>query len=241
MPRLIDITGHRFGKLTVIRRSTQQTNGRYLWICDCDCGKRVIKRVVKTTKSCGCTVKEWGHKLGTNPEIRARALATQKKKWVGVRKEDRQSESIEYRTWKRMKTRCYWTSSKDYKDYGARGIIICDRWKHSFANFLGDMGLRPEGKYSIDRIDNNGNYEPSNCRWATDIEQASNRRGTRPITVFGIQYPTFNAACAALNIPRCRAYNRVQRGWSLEEAFVSEKQNKWSRRHNRINNLARAT
>lgn len=84
--------------------------------------------------------------------------------------------SSEYGTWKAMKRRCTAIRSPDYKWYGARGISVCDRWKNSFPNFLADMGCRPSSKHSIDRIDNEGDYEPGNCKWSTAKEQARNRR-----------------------------------------------------------------
>ena len=86
------------------------------------------------------------------------------------------TRSVEYGTWSRVKTRCYNQKSKDYKDYGGRGIKMCDSWLNSYESFLRDMGRRPKGRYSLDRINVNGNYEPSNCRWATDKEQANNKR-----------------------------------------------------------------
>lgn len=95
-----------------------------------------------------------------------------------------------YSTWSGMISRCYHASCKAYKDYGARGIIVCERWRikgQGFRNFVEDMGERPEG-HSLDRIDNDGNYEPSNCKWSTRKEQQRNQRCTRKITIEGVTY-----------------------------------------------------
>ena len=98
-----------------------------------------------------------------------------------------------YRSWKYMNTRCHNQNNSRYLDYGGRGIIICERWR-TFANFLADMGERPEGK-SLDRIDNDGNYEPGNCRWATQVEQNTNARHVRPVVRSdGKHYPSQAAA-----------------------------------------------
>jgi hypothetical protein len=86
------------------------------------------------------------------------------------------TRSREFNTWKGMQRRCYLQSAAGFKNYGGRGIAVCDRWLHSFENFLADMGCKPSPKHSIDRINNDGNYEPGNCRWATAKEQRQNRR-----------------------------------------------------------------
>ena len=88
------------------------------------------------------------------------------------------SYTPEYTVWKNMRSRCYNKNSKYYSNYGGRNITVCDRWRDSFINFFKDMGLKPEGKTEIDRIDNNGNYEPSNCKWVTPAENCHNRRST---------------------------------------------------------------
>ena len=94
--------------------------------------------------------------------------------------------SAEYNTWRSIKKRCYKLNNASYKDYGGRGITMCDRWFDSFENFFADIGPRPSPKHSIDRIDVNGNYEPSNCRWATVLQQVTNKRRKPNTGVTGI-------------------------------------------------------
>lgn len=127
-----------------------------------------------------------------------------------------------YRIWTGIKTRCYDTKSVAYPWYGKRGITMCDRWHESFENFLSDMGLPPSNKHSIDRIDNDGNYEPGNCRWATKIEQGRNTRRKRMVRAFGDE----KGLSEWLEDPRCAVaqsalIGRLDKGWPAEKAIAS--------------------
>jgi len=132
------------------------------------------------------------------------------------------SKTPEYRTWIAMKSRCYNDKSSNYKNYGARGIRVCERWRNSFDAFLSDMGKKPSAKHSIDRIKNNGNYEPENCQWKTKIEQENNKRNNHFITAYGVTLSVRQWE-KLLEIPRGRVSYRINAGWDdIDAVSMSE-------------------
>jgi len=130
------------------------------------------------------------------------------------------SKTPEYRAWLHMKDRCFNPNSKDYPNWGGRGITVCDRWKNSSENFLADMGSRPTAKYSLDRIDNNADYSPENCRWATQTEQTNNRRSNYLITI-GNETKTMTQWAKKINISKNVIFIRLERGWSDYDAVMT--------------------
>lgn len=123
-----------------------------------------------------------------------------------------------YLAWINMRVRCSNPKQEGYQYYGGRGIRVCERWQQSFENFLADMGIRPDGM-SIDRIDNDRNYEPGNCRWATRIEQENNKRSNRLITAFG-KTQTVAQWTKEMGLENCvLIYGRLNAGWDAEKAI----------------------
>lgn len=125
----------------------------------------------------------------------------------------------EYMSWRAMKRRCDQASSKEYLLYGGRGIKVCDRWLHSFSTFLLDMGARPSKKHTLDRIDKDGDYQPSNCRWATRKEQARNTRTNHLVTFQG-KTLCINAWSEQLGIPGSTIRYRLRSGWPIAQALT---------------------
>jgi len=164
MPKFKDLSGMIFHYWTVIERAPNGTRTR--WLCRCKCGTvRTLQGcglVSGMSKSCGCFNLE---------SISARSKIVNRTHGL--------TNSRTYSSWIAMKKRCEYEKAINYANYGGRGIKVCERWV-SFENFLEDMGVRPEGM-TLDRVDSNGNYEPSNCRWATWEQQGRNRRNIKTI------------------------------------------------------------
>lgn len=128
------------------------------------------------------------------------------------------TKSKEYQAWIGMKSRCFNVNEKRYKNYGGRGITVCDRWRDSYQNFLTDMGRAPSPKHSIDRINVDGNYEPTNCRWASIKEQANNT--TRCLLIrYNGKVKTLKEWCSELGLKYNRINYRIRAGWPVIEAF----------------------
>lgn len=166
-----DRTSKKYNRLTVLRLHGRNKHGHPLWECKCDCGTTTIVSgcSFNKTKSCGCLLAERRH-FSTVTHGYAR----------------KGKKSPEYTTWVAIRQRCSNPSVQYYCNYGGRGIKVCERWINSFENFLADMGNRPTKNHSIERINNDGNYEPSNCKWGTPKEQSNNNRNTCLITRNGI-------------------------------------------------------
>lgn len=126
----------------------------------------------------------------------------------------------EYRAWVAMRHRCYVKTTRDYANYGGRGITVCERWRESYDNFLADMGCKPSPRHSIDRIDNFGPYSPENCRWATQSEQNRNRRSCRLLEFQG-RTQTLVAWVEEYGLTRQTVSYRLRRGWSLGRALTT--------------------
>ena len=196
----------KYGRLFPVKRAADMEDGKVMWEFNCDCGSVVVKPVYSVVrhrgdiKSCGCLRLE-------------RAVAAVRKHGA--------LRTPEYRIWQTMIRRCIDPKQSSYKNYGARGITVCDRWRQSFVAFLEDVGRRPYPKATIDRIDNDRGYEPGNVRWASRIEQMRNCRTSRLITFQG-RTETVLQWSVITGIPYKTIYNRLNKGLPPEEALKAD-------------------
>lgn len=212
MSKLIDLTGQKFGRLTVIGRAEKKGKTRQArWLCKCECGNTIeaFSDNLRSghTKSCGCL----------NAEVIAKRSI--KHGYCINRKHSRI-----YNTWLLMKNRCFNRKSQDYVRYGGRGIIVCDEWANDFEAFLDFVSKLPhygEIGYSIDRIDVNGNYEPDNVRWATNKEQQNNRRNNRLIT-YNNETHTLSQWSEITGVEYFKLRHRLDSGWEIEKALTTK-------------------
>lgn len=191
-----DRIGEKYGRLEIIsfdKMVKRKPRGfRYYWNFLCDCGNTISVEyyAVKlgNTKSCGCLHKETSHLNGKANTVHGHTK--------------RSGYSSEYISWTTMRQRCYKKENHNYKYYGEKGITVCDEWKDSFENFLADMGLKPDKTYTIDRIENSGNYCKENCKWSSKEEQNNNHSKNRKVIdiITNEEYSSIARAARAINI-----------------------------------------
>lgn len=219
MPSFKDLTGQRFGRLTVLKLDSQKTNGkrsRYYWLCQCDCGNTHIVRTDGLTggrvKSCGCLHKETAIE---------HVVKNHKHKLSGT---------TIYHTWQGMKNRCYNSNNNSYLRYGGRGIKVFEEWVDDFQKFYDYVSQLPhfgENGYSLDRINNNGNYEPNNLRWADSVTQCRNRSSNIIVEYKG-EKMTATEAAEKIGIDSKLLLGRIKKQVSDKNIFrVSGKNEKY--------------
>lgn len=223
----VDRIGKQYGRLKVIGggQDFPEPNGRVrpAWVCQCSCGNTVTVRGDDLhsgrTQSCGCyQLDRIAESLTTHGEGGKR------------------TKTVEYYIWSGMIQRCVNEKDQFFENYGGRGIKICDRWRNSFECFLEDMGRRPSPKHSIDRIDNDGNYEPGNVRWATQTQQMRNQRKTIFITLDGEKI-ALQDACERFGQPVPRVKTRIFKlGWDVRKALTTKLLRKGRTFHGRTQN-----
>ena len=203
--------GDRFDRWTVIGKAetpTRAKQGPY-WFCQCLCGtKRAVLATSLSTersRSCGCLQRDGAKARGRKVQVHG----------------ERHPPTKEYRAWRAMKARCSNPNGPEYHRYGGRGVTVCSRWIHSYKNFLADMGRAPSPNHSVDRIDNDGNYEPSNCRWSTRTEQRRNSVDNKMLSFEG-KSRCLSEWSEITGIKTATLWRRIyDHNWSIERALTT--------------------
>ena len=209
-----NLVGDRFGRVVVLERAGADKHNRALWLCQCDCGNTCIVATNRltngTTKSCGCYAKELFQENSKKPVH-------------GMYK------SRPFSIWHSMKQRCLNPNCEQFEYYGGKGVKVCEKWM-TFTGFWEDMKNGYSDELTLDRIDGNGNYERSNCRWATRQEQSENKSSNVCLTIDGIT-AVFKRHCERYGINYSTAYNRVYKhGYSYEDAIKIPTKSKFASR-----------
>lgn len=211
------LIGRRFGRWTIVREVPPPTGYEYQRYVEatCDCGRRrdvYLQNLTRgMSKSCGCLKDE-----RTRVRSRTHGMSTRP----------------EYRIWTSMKRRCYDAKAKGFENYGGRGIAVCTRWRTGFAAFFSDVGPRPSVQYSLDRINNDGNYEPGNVRWATRTQQSNNTRDNHVLVVDG-DAKTLTEWANLVGLKPHAILHRLSRGWDIKAAINTGQLTNTTRRANR--------
>lgn len=199
--------GTRFGRLTVVEQAPKDRWRAIRWICRCDCGATTIADGSGLRrgcpKSCGCLIADTAI---------ARSL-----RHGETRKGAR---SVEWSAWSSMIYWCHQPGNRFYYNYGGRGIVVCDRWRMAFENFLQDMGRKPSPSQSLERIDNNGPYSPENCRWADSKSQGRNRRISTILEHNG-ERMALSVWAERVGIPARLLSTRIHNGWTAGKALTT--------------------
>lgn len=205
MGRYIDLTGEQFGRLRVLGREGMNKHHQLTWMCECECGNRKVALGMLLrngdVQSCGCLHKD----------AMSETFKTHGKSGTPI-----------YAIWRSMMQRCFDKGSQAYHRYGGRGISVCERWQ-SFENFYADMGERPDGT-SLERLDNDGDYNPENVIWADAKAQANNRRSNVVIEYNG-EKKTMQQWADQLGVKIGTLWMRFNRGWSVDRAMTQEVRN----------------
>ena len=234
--KAIDMTGYKTGLITVLERAGS-AQGQSTWLCKCACGKTFIQYGGILRKG---SVKSCGHLRNSKIERQKIAYKT-----IAKTKHGASCDRL-YFMWASMKGRCYTKSNPSYHNYGGRGIVVCNEWKNDFSAFRqwaienGYDENAPRGECTLDRIDNNGNYEPSNCRWITMLEQCKNRRRAVLITYNGETHSTKEWANIT-GLPQHTIYERYRYGWEPAEIFTPiDQHRKRNPKHHKISSTQNA-